>query len=242
MTKIEWCDEVWNPVTGCSPVSVGCAHCYAKRMAQRLKGRFGYPEDDPFRVTVHWDRVSQNFGSKPKRIFVCSMGDFAHRDVPFRAYRPLFFSMFRQKKHTFMILTKRPHILAEIINGVARHFYQDKWPFPNVYLGISAENQQTADERIPILLQIPAAKRFVSIEPMLGAVDLRYIKTNIDVLWGSERIDWVIIGGLSLPGGKTQAPDPQWIDNIVKQCDNSGIPIFLKENTKYHTKREEFPV
>ena len=246
MTKIEWCDEVWNPVTGCSPVSEGCTHCYAKRMAQRLKGRFGYPKDEPFRVTVHFDRISHPSNwKKPRRIFVCSMGDLFHDDVKFIAYRDIVFQLYKNKHHTFFLLTKRPERMAEIVNEVFRYYYSSDWPFPNVYLGISAENQQTADKRIPILLQIPAAKRFVSIEPMLGPVDLDNTcpgkPTNNGWCWHSD-LDWVIVGGLSLPGGKIQAPKRDWLDSIVEQCSDAGVPVFLKSNARYPIQREEFPV
>lgn len=112
---------------------------------------------------------------------------------------------------------------------------------PHVYLGISAENQTHFYKRTSILLQIPAAKRFVSLEPLLGPIDLciPYGQGVGDLL--IDNIHWVIVGGLSLPGGKVQAPDPKWIDNIVEQCDEAGVPIFIKENALYPTKREEFP-
>ncbi len=96
MTKIEWCDEAWNPITGCSPVSEGCKFCYARRMSNRLKGRFGYPKDEPFRVTFHPDRLEKPFKwHKPRRIFVCSMGDLFHDDVKFITYRDIVFQLYR---------------------------------------------------------------------------------------------------------------------------------------------------
>ncbi|GAG05438.1 unnamed protein product, partial [marine sediment metagenome] len=170
-TKIEWASESWNPITGCTPISEGCANCYAKKMAQRLKGRFGYPEDEPFRVTFHPDKLDQPLKwRKPRHIFVVSMGDLFHPGILWSDNQEIWEIMAKCPQHTFMILTKRVErmriFLTEDLN------YKLPLPLPNVYLGVTAENQQRADERIPILLQIPAAKRFVSIEPMLGPVDL----------------------------------------------------------------------
>ena len=264
MTKIEWTDEVWNVVTGCTSISEGCRFCYAKRMAQRLKGRFGYPEDEPFRVTFHPDRLNQPLKwKKPRRIFVCSMGDLGHDDVEQDWIFKIFTVIESAYWHRFLILTKRPEKVYGLLThdqfpAIIRKYGYD-WLGPqkynemgphwrnNQWLGISAENQQTADERIPILLRIPAAKRFVSLEPMLGPVDLEHSwwhsRTKGDHNFiPSIGINWVIVGGLSLPGGKVQAPDPKWIDNIVEQCDEASVPLFIKENAQYHTKREEFPV
>ena len=246
MTKIEWCDDVWNPVTGCSPISAGCAHCYAKRMAQRLKGRFGYPEDEPFKVTFHPDRLDQpSKWKKPSKIFVCSMGDLFHEDVPKEWIDTIFWRIgFDYIYHTFLILTKRPHRMKEYFDRLLNR-YGSGWP--NLWLGISAENQQTLDDRASILLQIPAAKRFVSLEPMLGPVDLcvPYGQGVGDLL--IENLSWIIVGGLSLPGGKVVPPVPEWIDDIVEQCDKAGVPLFIKDNARHYTRyalqpeRREFP-
>ena len=167
-TKIEWADKVWNPVTGCTPISEGCEHCYAERMAKRLAGRFGYPEDEPFRVTYHEDKLTEPSSWKsPKRVFVCSMADLFHEDVSFDYLYRVFSVMGECPQHTFMILTKRPERMKAFFDG---HQILDYIPY--VWLGVTCENQARADERIPILLQIPAAVRFVSLEPMLGPVDL----------------------------------------------------------------------
>ena len=221
-TKIEWATEVWNPVTGCTPISEGCQNCYAKRMAQRLKGRFGYPEDEPFRVTFHFDRLSQpRHWKNPRRIFVCSMGDLFHDNVKFYSYRDIVFQLYSNKRHTFFLLTKRPDRMKEIINSVFRYYYPSDWPFPNVYLGVSCENQARADERIPILLQIPAAKRFVSIEPMLGPVDFSHLPES-----GAE-LDLVIAGCESGPN-RRQAKT-QGFRDLKNQCVDAGVPFFLKQ-------------
>lgn len=166
-TAIEWTDYTWNPVTGCTPVSEGCRNCYARRMAQRLRGRFGYPADDPFRVTLHADRLGQPFyEARGKRIFVCSMGDLFHPDVPDDFLDEVFFPMYvLNVDRVFIVLTKRPERM--------RDYLSRKPPLPpTVWPGVSVENQAAADERIPILLDILAAVRVVSVEPMLGLVDL----------------------------------------------------------------------
>jgi len=172
-TRIEWAEESWNPVTGCTPISEGCTHCYAKRMARRLAGRFGYPESpNEFDVTYHRDRLDQPFHwKKPRRIFVCSMSDLSHDDVNDYFIIRAFKVMKRCPQHTFMVLTKRP--------GRMSMWVTDRWnlgerqpTLPNVWLGVTAENQKWADLRIPELLRTPAAVRFVSIEPMLSAIDL----------------------------------------------------------------------
>ena len=185
-TKIEWADAVWNPITGCTPVSEACENCYAKRMANRLAGRYGYPADDPFRVTFHRERLEDPLKwKKPRRIFVLSMGDIFHSDVPFYLTNEIFEVMRKASNmpgHIFMVLTKRPQRMAEFIELLKRNKGPDfvRWPLPNVWLGVTAENQARADERIHQLLQIPAAVRFVSIEPMLGPVDLReFLKLEI---------------------------------------------------------------
>lgn len=182
-TKIEWATHVWNPTTGCSKVSAGCQNCYAERMAKRLAGRCGYPKDDPFRVTLHPDRLDEPLRwRKPRRVFVCSMGDLFHPDVPFEYIDRIFSTMALAWQHTFLILTKRPERMRDYITTtrttdvVLQHWKPERgertWPLSNVWLGVTAENQEMADERIPILLQIPAAVRFVSCEPLLSAIDL----------------------------------------------------------------------
>lgn len=226
-TKIEWAEESWNPITGCTPISEGCQNCYAKKMAQRLKGRFGYPKNEPFKVTSHYERFELPLKwKKPKYIFVCSMSDFAHEKMPMHIYRYLFFTMYRAKRHTFLILTKRPNRMAEIIQRTALYYYPSEWPFKNVYLGVTAENQQRADERIPILLQIPAAKRFVSVEPMLGPVDLCQDLAYPPFL-GAGLIDWVILGGES--GSRARPMHPKWARFVRDQCQKAGVPFWFKQ-------------
>ena len=220
MTKIEWATEVWNPITGCTPISEGCANCYARRMAQRLKGRFGYPEDEPFRVTFHPDRLYQPLKwRKPRHIFVCSMGDLFHGGVRLDWQGAIWKTIRKATWHTFLILTKRE-------NNMQFFFETCMKPPPNVWLGITAENQQTADKRIPILLQIPAAKRFVSIEPMLGPVNLCEDLSYPPFL-GIGLIDWVIAGCES--GSGRRPAKIEWFRDLKNRCVQAGVPFFLKQ-------------
>ena len=171
-SKIEWTDESWNPVTGCTPISEGCAHCYAKRAAEgpRLRGKFGYPADEPFRVTVHPDKIEEpRHWRKPRKVFICSMGDLFHDQVPQEVITAVLSVIWQHPEHIFQVLTKRPqrmNILFSLLTRVKSVPWP--WPIPNLWLGVTCENQARADERIPLLLQTPAAVRFVSVEPMLG--------------------------------------------------------------------------
>lgn len=171
-SKIEWTDATWNPVTGCSKISEGCLNCYAKRDSKRLAGRYGYPADDPFRVTFHGDKLHQPIRwTKSRRIFVCSMGDLFHEDVKPRAIRLILDMAYQagiQHGHKFLFLTKRPEAMKYFIEewlvggicGAGAFCYEQHGghsPPDFFWLGVTAENQKRADERIPILLQIPAA-------------------------------------------------------------------------------------
>lgn len=243
-TKIEWADKTWNPITGCTPISEGCQNCYAKRMSKRLAGRCGYPKDKPFAVTIHRDKFEQPLHwKKPSRIFVCSMGDLFDDAVPFRYIHEIWDVMKKCPQHNFLILTKRPEIMRIVLGriyslerlGAAMGFWSHIW------LGVTAETQQRADERIPILLQTPAAKRFVSVEPMLGQIDLKHLQPNreveIDCLSGThgvisphaginEKLDWVICGGETGPGARPMHPD--WARSLRDQCQAAGTPFFFK--------------
>jgi protein gp37 len=269
-TKIEWCEETWNPITGCTPISEGCQNCYAKRMANRLRGRCGYPADEPFKVTLHKDRLEEPLRwKKPRRVFVGSMGDLFHEDVPDEFIYEIWDVMVQSKQHTFLVLTKRPDRMKSFIEkvmcnrmGYALTFggtpegkKARKWaqkPVQNVWLGVTAENQRRADERIPILLQIPAAVRFVSVEPMLGPVDLTQIDIGGNVwinsltgdcksyhpyggMWkineSKNKLDWVICGGETGPGARPM--HPEWARSLRDQCQAAGTPFFFKQWGKY---------
>lgn len=274
MTKIEWTDRTWNPVTGCTKVSPACANCYADRMATRLRGRVGYDAEEPFRVTYRQDRLIEPLRRrKPSRFFVCSMADLFHEDVSDEALDEIFgvmaLSAFvrpcRRRDceheggcrlgpllgHTFQVLTKRPERAREYLSAedrldwvldgsgatwaVAENALDDAtWPLPNVWVGVSAEDQQRADERIPILLDTPAAVRFVSCEPLLGPINLREIDPQddwhvdaLDTPDPSCRLDWVIAGGESGPGAR--APHPNWFRSLRDQCQSAGVPFFFKQ-------------
>jgi len=236
-SKIEWTEATWNPVTGCTPISEGCEHCYAKRMATRLRGRCGYPAGAPFLVKVHPDRYNEPFGwRKPKKIFVCSMGDLFHEDVPFPWINEVFSVIQRCTHHRFMVLTKRPERMRNYISKVlqVRGWPESDIPFPNVWMGITAETQRRADERIPVLLEIPAARRFVSVEPMLGPVDLS------QWLGRSGGLDWVICGGETGPGARPVHPD--WVRSLRDQCQIAGVPFFFKSWGEWREANMDLPV
>jgi len=251
-TGIEWTQETWNPVTGCTPVSEGCEHCYAKRMANRLRGRFGYPADEPFRVTLHPDKLGDPLHwKKPRQIFVCSMGDLFHEDVPFEYIDQVLARAVLCPQHTFQVLTKRPERLLEYLDSeryTARKVFDvaeecagepipgsfdcdHLWPLPNVWLGVTAENQRTADERIPLLLQCPAAVRFVSLEPLLGCIDDMEDYLTPLCGWPEDRaaLDWVIVGAETGPGARPM--DPLWARNIRDQGVRARVPFFFKRDS-----------
>lgn len=233
-TKIEWTDRTWNPITGCSPVSEGCAHCYAARMAKRLAGRCGYPHGWPFCPgTAHEDHLDDPLKwKKPTRVFVCSMGDLFHGAVKYGDIMAVWQVMAQCQRHTFMVLTKRPERMHMVISDFAR--FPGLSILPNVWLGVTAENQARADERIPILLQTPAAKRFVSYEPALGAVEWdgwlrgwpRYVG---DDKWEQTcpPIDWLIAGAET--GPKARPAELDWFRDARDQCADAGVPFFLKK-------------
>jgi len=198
-SKIEWCDAVWNPTTGCSKVSEGCRNCYAERLWPRLRamGNPAYKDRNFNDVACHPERLDQPMQwKKPRRIFVNSMSDLFHDDVPDEFIFKVFNAMANAQwinGHTFMVLTKRPERMKRIMelikkdleeqakpeklsNGMTRRKMTFGFPLKNVWLGVSVENQAEADERIPLLLQTPASVRFISAEPLLGPVDLsRYL-------------------------------------------------------------------
>lgn len=227
-SKIEWTDRVWNPVTGCTKVSPGCANCYAERMAKRLRGRCGYPQDEPFSVTFHKEKIMEPFRWKsPSKVFVCSMSDLFIADFEYGGWIDQVIETIKfTPKHTYIILTKRP--------ARAFEYFKNKSVPKNVWLGVSAENQQTANERIPILFQIPSAVRFVSCEPLLGPINLCGIQSESIAfsalekgLLVPEKLDWVIAGGESGPGARPMHPD--WARSLRDQCQAAGVPFFFKQ-------------
>lgn len=274
-TSIEWADAVWNPSTGCDRVSPGCDLCYAMTLAKRLKamGSAKYQRDgDPhtsgpgFGVTVHEDALTLPLRwKKPRRIFVNSMSDLFHDDIPDEYIAKVFAVMALARRHTFQLLTKRHGRMRSLLNNPsfrlgceeaegailadascplpryqreARHV---QWwsdfakPLPNVWLGVSVENQRWADIRIPALLDTPAAVRWLSCEPLLGPVDLTNVAPGLvyanagfnAIARTPDRIDWVVVGGESGPGARPM--DLDWADSLVQQCRAAGVPAFVKQ-------------
>lgn len=237
MSKIEWTNETWNPIIGCTKISEGCKNCYAEKMANRLakiKSTCYYISVlNPLKIPMEWSGecsvIYRKFldplkWNKPRMIFVCSMGDLFHESLNFNDILDIFFVMEKCPQHTFQILTKRPERMMEFINW-------SPYPFPskNVWLGVTAENQEQANKRVPILLDIPAAKRFVSCEPLLSDIDFPwfdYQKTNGTIL---DKIDWVIAGPETGPNKRPM--QKEWIQNIYNQCKRANVPFFDKKNT-----------
>jgi protein gp37 len=183
-TKIEWvknadgtAGETWNPVTGCTKISAGCANCYAERMAHRLQAMGNANYADGFTVRIHDHVVSRPLSWKKSRmVFVCSMSDLFHEDVPFEFIDKVFTTMSTATQHVFQVLTKRPARMFQWCTTLLKK--PDRWPLPNVWLGTSVENQESAAQsiRIPELLKCPAAVKFLSIEPLLGPIKLEWAR------------------------------------------------------------------
>jgi protein gp37 len=208
-SAIEWTDATWNPVTGCTKVSPGCKYCYAERLADRLQ-RLGNPRYlNAFELTLHRDQVDLPLRwNRPRRVFVNSMSDLFHEEVPDAFIRSVFDTMVRAHWHNFQVLTKR----AERLPSIASHL---PWP-SNVWLGVSVENADYT-WRLDHLRKIPAAVRFVSIEPLLGPIP----RLNL------AGVNWVIVGGES--GPKHRKPDPSWIRHLRDLCVGAGVPFFFKQ-------------
>jgi protein gp37 len=224
-TKIEWCKnkdggqgKTWNPVTGCTKISPGCQNCYAERMAKRLRGRCGYDAENPFKATLHPNRLEEPLRwRKPSMIFVCSMGDLFYEGVPFYYIYSVFITMKHCPQHTFLVLTKRPKRMKEFI--VDCYAYES--PSGNVWLGVTAENRPMWDERVNILKQLEAAKKFVSYEPALGSLG------EVDL----SGLDWIICGGETGPHARPVHPD--WVRGLRDQCQSAGVPFFFKQWGEY---------
>ncbi|HKQ24133.1 MAG TPA: phage Gp37/Gp68 family protein [Burkholderiales bacterium] len=251
-TKIEWTDETWNPVTGCTKVSQGCKNCYAERIwpkveaAQRMREHWDWqkaPKRAFTEVRMHPNRLDAPLHWKrPRRIFVNSMSDLFHEDVT-----PLFIGSVLGiaaacAQHTFQVLTKRPQRMLEVLASEAflmafeesADMYTDTthftWPVDNVWLGVSVEDQATADERIPLLLQTPAAVRFISAEPLLEPIDCtKWFFDASEFAYGTAPagLDWVIAGGESGPNARPS--NPGWFRSLRDQCANAGVPFFFKQ-------------
>lgn len=208
-SQIEWTESTWNPVTGCTKISLGCAHCYAERMANRLQA-MGQPNyRNGFRVTVHEHALGLPLRwRKPQVIFVNSMSDLFHEHVPIDFILRVFDVMGRADWHLFQVLTKRSRRLAERAQLLP-------WA-DNVWMGVTVESAEYV-HRIDDLRLVPAAVRFLSLEPLLGPL------SSLDL----EGIDWVIVGGESGPGARPMAEG--WALDIRDQCRRAGVPFFFKQ-------------
>lgn len=216
-TAIEWTDFTWNPITGCSR---GCVYCYARRMAYRLRGRYGYPQDNPFTVTFHPDRlVEPGQRKKPSKIFTCSMGELFDPEAKWIWTEQIFTAMKWTPHHTFQVLTKQPQ------NVLDRHF---KIPH-NCWLGISQDGRYTDDSMFHYLLNIEAKTKFVSFEPLLGPI----LGLNLD------EIDWIIIGAMT--GAGAVPPRKEWVANLISAARAYDVPVFLKDNLHWPLQIREWP-
>ena len=208
-SKIEWTESTWNPVTGCTKISPGCKNCYAERMALRLKAAGSPNYANGFKVTLHPHALEIPLRWKKHRtIFVNSMSDLFHKDVPFDFISKVFDVMRRASHHRFQILTKRSDRLLELSPRLT-------WP-RNVWMGVTVENADSSF-RIENLKQTNAATKFISFEPLLDPI------LDIDL----RGIDWVIVGGESGPGARPM--EPQWAIDIRDQCLNANVPFFFKQ-------------
>lgn len=258
-TGIEWTDATWNPIRGCSRVSEGCRNCYAETVAGRFS-KPGLPYAGLIAKGGQWngkvrllpEMLAQPYRwTKPRRIFVNSMSDLFHENVPFEFIASVFFVMGVTTRHTYQILTKRPERMLAFFDWLGEDYrYDDErimdnwpkglewtpahggrggydncgpvWPYQNVWLGVSVEDQATADERIPLLLKAPAAVRWVSAEPLLGPVGIWPFLAGY-----TGRLDWVVVGGES--GAKARPMHPDWARSLLHQCVLAGVPILFKQ-------------
>jgi protein gp37 len=219
-SKIEWTDYTWNPATGCTR---GCDYCYARRMAYRLKGRAGYPKDEPFLPTFHPDRLLEPMGlNKPSRIFTCSMGEIFDPKAPQFWLDLIVRIMWESRQHTFQLLTKQPNRIP--------HATEEYWP-ENLWLGVSVDGKTNDTDLINELWESEYPHlTFVSFEPLLGPIK------ELDL----SGVQWVIIGAQTGAGAKQ--PRKEWLEPIISQVSEHDIPLFIKDNLQWVGERpQEFP-
>ena len=268
VTGIEWTDKVWNPVRGCSPESTGCRNCYAMKFAACFskpglpyEGLVGWTAKGPRwngEVMLVPDKLEEPLHwSKPSRVFVNSMSDLFHPKVPDEYIRDVFVVMWMASKHTFQVLTKRAHRMEQWFGswaaGEAHEHVIDaggEWPLQNVWIGVSAENQEYVDKRVPALLAVPAAVRFVSAEPLLGPIDLESVecpnyrnKSSCgmcpepvvscckDGFFNAldEGLDWVIVGCETGSRKNIRVMDESWVRDLWMQCGMNNTAFFYKQ-------------
>ncbi len=208
-TKIEWTERTWNPVTGCTKLSVGCAHCYAEVMARRLCAMGNAKYANGFKSTIHYDVLEEPLTwKKPSTIFVCSMSDLFHKDVPFEFIDEVFKVIEDTPHHNYQILTKRAERMAE-------YFYARNVP-RNAWIGVTVECKETK-ARIDCIRNLNASVKFLSCEPLLE--DLGDLCL--------QGINWIIVGGES--GAQARPMKEEWVLNIKRQADANSIPFFFKQ-------------
>lgn len=236
-TSIEWTDYTWNPVTGCDKVSQGCKFCYAETVANRFWGTRKFTD-----VQMHEDRLNEPQQNKKKwagkRVFVCSMSDLFHESVTSEFIIDVWSKMYRMPDTIFQILTKRPaRALAEINRINENNLFGNK--LRNVWIGVSCEDQLQANIRIPLLLQIPAAVRFLSCEPLLGPIDicqsirLTQHPNEIHTTFFGDKLHWVIAGGESGNKKGVRPMHPDWVRSLRDQCNAANVPFFFKQWGEY---------
>ena len=255
---IAWADETWNPLRGCTRVSTGCENCYAEKMAARFCGP-GQPYEGTINpATKRWsgkvrlvpERLMDPIRwARPRMVFVNSMSDLFHEDVPDEFIDQVFSIMARTPRHTFQVLTKRPERMLSYLLQDRRTEWADcavklcgKWDprllhgkinygnavLPNVWIGVTVENQQAADERIPLLLQMPVAAGWISMEPLLGPVDLRFTNGLVHGCDAADYLlDWVVVGGESGPNARPI--HPEWVRSLRDQCAEVDVPFMFKQ-------------
>jgi protein gp37 len=208
-SKIEWTDATWNPVTGCTKISPGCANCYAETFAERFRGVPNHPYEQGFDLKLWPNRlILPSTWKKPKRIFVNSMSDLFHKDVPSEYILEVFEAMNKANWHQFQILTKRHERLLELSPQIP-------WA-PHIWMGVSVESQEYV-HRVDYLRKTAAHLKFLSVEPLLGPI------TDLDL----SGIDWVIVGGES--GRRPRKLQEEWVKSMRDQCHHAGVAFFFKQ-------------
>lgn len=209
VSSIEWTEMTWNPVTGCRKISQGCKHCYAERMAKRLHAMGSARYTNGFEPTLHWDLVDvPKRWKRPRVIFVNSMSDLFQEEVPFEFIERVFATMAACPQHTFQVLTKRGSRLKELAPHIS-------WP-ANVWMGVSVESMRVVN-RIADLRATPAKVRFLSCEPLIGALE------GLEL----DGIHWMIVGGESGPGARRM--DPRWVESLLRQAREADVAFFFKQ-------------
>ena len=212
-SSIEWTDATWNPVTGCTKVTAGCDNCYALRFSERFRGVPGHPFENGFDLTLRPERIGQPLAwRRPRMIFVNSMSDLFHKQVPRQFINSVFDTMEAADWHVFQVLTKRSSLMRDYL----KRRYAGSSPPPHIWLGVSVEDGQS-QSRINHLRAAPAAVRFLSIEPLIGPIG------RVDL----GGIHWVIAGGESGPGARPMHID--WAREVRDQCAEQGVAFFFKQ-------------